>query len=522
MYSLTMSAVLPTVWLSLLLGLVRAQQEFRVANMFSSGMVLQREPHSPSVWGLAPPNTRLGVNISLGSESIQVADHVPVGEDGVWTVSLGKWPAGIGYSLHFMLEDTGDLITLEDISFGDVWVCSGQSNMVLKVSQVRDSEKEILLGSQYDNIRLLKLKLLTNPIEADEVGGFDSDQWVKPTVEFLTAPSFSALCMFYGEQLYDELDVPIGLIQTAWGGTIVEAWSPPEVMQECGVEDEGTNGNQNHNSYLWNAMVHPLLRMSIKGAIWYQGEANTGHNRQIYDCTFSSMIRSWRHRWHEATAGDTEQNFPFGFIQLAPNRDTTSPNWPVLRWKQTGGYGYVPNELMENVFMAVAMDDDIDLHPKNKRLPATRLAWAASNLVYGNSGQPLQGPQVIRVDEESPEGSKDVVTGINVTFSAVLREPALEDDRFMVCCSESMDLCDESNYGQEQGWQGVKMVGSFTEGNGPTTVVLDPTAACSGSGQFSGLAYLWREVPCSGEEACPLYSDDQYNMPVAPFKYNFV
>ena len=76
---------------------MRAQQEFRVANMFSSGMVLQREPHSPSVWGLAPTNTRLGVNISLGSESIQLADHVPVGEDGVWTVSLGKWPPGIGY-----------------------------------------------------------------------------------------------------------------------------------------------------------------------------------------------------------------------------------------------------------------------------------------------------------------------------------------------------------------------------------------------------------------------------------------
>ena len=173
--------------------------------------------------------------------------------------------------------------------------------------------------------------------------------------------------MFFGEQLYDELDVPIGLVQTAWGGTIVEAWSPPEVIQDCGVEDEGTNDNQNHNNYLWNAMVHPLLRMSIKGAIWYQGEANTGHNRDIYDCTFPAMIRTWRQRWHEATAGDTDENFPFGFIQLAPNRDSVSPAWPVLRWKQTGSYGYVPNELMENVFMGVAMDDDINLHPKNKR-----------------------------------------------------------------------------------------------------------------------------------------------------------
>ena len=121
--------------------------------------------------------------------------------------------------------------------------------------------------------------------------------------------------------------------------------------------------------------------------------------------------------------------------------------------------GFVPNQLMENVFMAVAMDDDIDLHPKNKRLPATRLAWAASNLVYGNHELPLQGPQVIKVDEESPEG-RDVVTGINVTFSAALRTPALEADRFMVCCVEGgpMELCDEKNYGQPLGWQGVKMV----------------------------------------------------------------
>ena len=130
-----MSAVLPTVWLSLLLGLVRAQQEFRVANMFSSGMVLQREPHSPSIWGFAPLNTRVGVNISLGEEFLQLTDNVPVGEDGVWSVSLGSWPPGIGYGLHiWLMEDTAEVITLSDIAFGDVWVCSGQSNMVLKVS----------------------------------------------------------------------------------------------------------------------------------------------------------------------------------------------------------------------------------------------------------------------------------------------------------------------------------------------------------------------------------------------------
>ena len=232
---------------------------------------------------------------------------------------------------------------------------------------MRDADREILLAAQYQNIRLLKFDRLLSPVPEDEPSGYRSDQWIRPSSDFLSGESFSALCMFYGEQLYDELDVPIGLIHTAWGGTIVEAWSPPEVIQECGVEDTGTDDAANHNNYLWNSMVNPLVRMSIKGAIWYQGESNTDHNRDIYDCTFPSMIRSWRRRWHEGTAGDTEENFPFGFVQLAPNRYTIQLSWPILRWKQTGSYGYVPNDLMENVFMAVAIDDDIDLHPKNKR-----------------------------------------------------------------------------------------------------------------------------------------------------------
>ena len=86
--------------------------------------------------------------------------------------------------------------------------------------------------------------------------------------------------LFFGQQLNDQLGVPIGLIDSAWGGTIIEAWSPPQVIQECGVEDEGVNEENNHNVFLWNSMIHPLLRMTIKGAIWYQGESNTGHNER--------------------------------------------------------------------------------------------------------------------------------------------------------------------------------------------------------------------------------------------------
>ena len=190
---------------------------------------------------------------------------------------------------------------------------------------------------------------------------------------------------------------------------------------------------------------------------------------------------------------------------MAPNRDTTSPNWPVLRWKQTGGYGYVPNELMENVFMAVAMDDDIDLHPKNKRLPASRLAWAASNLVYGNTDNPLYGPQPTNVSVSEDKNT------IIVSFSAALKPVVVEEDRFMVCCLGSLAECDEVGY--SEGWQGITIMGMPASNQ----VELNTGGACSG--QYSGLAYLWLETPCSGEEQCPLYSDDQFNMPVAPWKY---
>ena len=373
---------------------------------------------------------------------------------------------------------------------------------------VRDAEEEIAVAAMYQDIRLLKVSTDFSDTPLLEVQGFDSDQWVKPSVEFLSGPSFSSICMFFGEQLNDELGVPIGLIDTAWGGTIIEAWSPPEVLLECGVEDDGLNQENNHNVYLWNSMIHPLLRFSIKGALWYQGESNTGHNREIYDCTFPSMITNWRQKWHEGTGGDTEKMFPFGFVQLAPSRNTTSPNWPVLRWKQTANYGYTPNEVLENVFMAAAIDDDVDLHPKNKRLPATRLGWAASNLVYGNTEFPLHGPLPLNV-------TRSQANILTVTFSQALKPVLIESDRFMVCCMETTELCDSRPYEWGGvGWQGVTITGMPTT----SSVRLDVSQACGGSGEMSGLAYLWLQVPCTGEQLCPLYSDAQHSLPVAPFK----
>ena len=352
---------------------------------------------------------------------------------------------------------------------------------------------EIEKAAGYSDIRLTKISSHWSDSPLDEPEGFDS-LWAKPAD---AASTFSAVCMFFAEQIQDELaGIPIGLIDATWGGTIVEAWSPPEALEACDVADAGTNDEQNHNTYLWNGMIQPLTQMSIRGALWYQGEANTGHNKEIYDCTFENMISSWRQRWNENTEGLTDELFPFGFVQLAPNRDNRNNfNWPIVRWKQTGEMGYVPNERLEYVFMAAAMDDDIDLHPKNKRLPSSRLALAALNLVYGakydnegTSRPPLNGPQPLEMTNDEA-GSM-----ITVKFSQELEEAPQEQDRFMVCCLAEMDECDQAVYGE--GWVGVPITGM---GEDNLSVTLD-TSNTGCAALSAWLTSGWR-LPVLGRRA---------------------
>ena len=136
---------------------------------------------------------------------------------------------------------------------------------------------------------------------------------------------FSAVCWFYGKNIYDKYKVPLGLLSSNWVGTgmPIEAWSSPEALEKCKstqTDDRSVDVNAGPNpheqsSVLWNAMMYPLLNMSIYGAIWYQGEANSGDPAK-YNCTFPAMISDWRSKWNEATGGSTDMTFPFGFVQV--------------------------------------------------------------------------------------------------------------------------------------------------------------------------------------------------------------
>ncbi|XP_055957670.1 sialate O-acetylesterase [Patella vulgata] len=152
-------------------------------------------------------------------------------------------------------------------------------------------------------------------------------------------------------------------------------------------------------SVLWNSMVIPLLPQTIYGAIWYQGESNT-HNSDQYACLFPSMIKDWRLKFHQASMGATNQNFPFGFVQLAGNQNDSNriAGFPAIRWSQTAKYGYAPNPKMPYTFMAVAMDlPDFKsphgtVHPRYKQDVAERLGLAGLAVAYGEKGLSYQGP----------------------------------------------------------------------------------------------------------------------------------
>ena len=234
--------------------------------------------------------------------------------------------------------------------FGDVWVCSGQSNMEWRMSGILNADEEVAKSAEYPNIKLFRTNHMT---ASDPQNDLQTDPLIvwEPTSNANAVRQFSAVCLLTARYMADALgkDKVFGLIESNWGGTRIEAWSPKEGLDNCNVEpNEDENNPSRSNSYLYNAMIHPLVRTSIYGALWYQGEANAGWNRDLYGCTFSQMIEQWRKIWAEHSGSNP--SFPFGFMQLAQVKADTkvvNPSYPMIRWYQTCEQGYVPNDLLK-------------------------------------------------------------------------------------------------------------------------------------------------------------------------------
>jgi len=290
--------------------------------------------------------------------------------EGKWEVILEPVAAG---GPHELIIAGTNKIQLSNILVGEVWIGSGQSNMQWDVQRSMNPEEEIA-AANWPKIRLFTVTRTIAQAPQEDCDG----TWKVCSPE--TIADFSAVLYFFGRKLHQELGVPVGLINSSWGGTVAEAWTSREALEgdpdfQPILERAATFNPKNPNqaAVLFNGMIHPLLPLRIRGVIWYQGESNVSRAAQ-YQKLFPVLIQDWRKRWGMG-------ELPFYFVQLAPFRykNADPRNCAELREAQRLTLS------LPNTGMAVTTDigDVNDIHPRNKQEVGRRLALWALAKTYG-------------------------------------------------------------------------------------------------------------------------------------------
>lgn len=342
---------------------VCASAEVRPNSLFSDNAVLQRGLPVP-VWGTASDGET--VTVTLQGQRVTTTSR-----NGKWMLRLKPLEAGGPYT---MTIEGSNRVELRNVMVGDVWVCSGQSNMEFTLDRCAEKD-EATAASADPMLRLLKVPRKPADQPIDDAGV----QWVAAGPE--TTGSFSGVGYFFGRDLRKALGVPVGLIDAAYGGTRIQTWMgerslrPTEAMNDVLEKWPEWARDRNRVCVLFNGMICPLIPYAIRGVIWYQGEGNTGE-ACAYRTWFPDMIREWREDWGQG-------EFPFLFVQLAPYlKIETEPgesHWAELRESQL-----LTSLNCPNTAMAVITDygDQEDIHPQHKEPVGGRLALAARALAY--------------------------------------------------------------------------------------------------------------------------------------------
>jgi sialate O-acetylesterase len=392
------------------LGGAPASAEVRLARIFSDNMMLQRDK-PVRVWGSADPDE--AVKVSLNGKNAATK----AGANGQWSVELAALKAGEDLELQVEGKNT---ITLRNVMIGDIWVCSGQSNMEWRLEGCLGWEADSK-AADLPKIRRIKMEHVQAATPQDEAPITGPWQVCNPD----TVRGFTAVGFYFAREVQAKTGVPIGIIDVNWGGTRIEPWIAVEGIGMV-KELEGTSPAANGGwCGMYNAMIHPLVRMPIKGALWYQGESNGGEGETYYD-KMRALIGGWRKQWGQ---GD----FPFYFTQLAsfqaPNENPAGGDgWAKHREGQRKSLT-VPNTGMAVSIDTVPLAQAGDIHPGNKYDVGIRLARWALNRDYGMKDLVVSGPLF---KELKISGSKAVVSfdhvGGGLTVAAkVGREPAVAD-----------------------------------------------------------------------------------------------
>jgi sialate O-acetylesterase len=434
----------------------------KLPSLFGNHMVLQQKSKVP-IWGWASPGENISIEVSWQKNKV----HTKTDASGHWKIELETPKAGGPYQININGENS---IQLNDILIGEVWLCSGQSNMTFPL-KYSDSAKQEIAKADFPAIRYFGVKHQYGEEPFNDCKG----EWQITSPQ--TAASFSAVAYYFAKKIHTQLDVPIGIVCSAWGGTPAEAWTPKEVLQKddslqfflrrwkeipqkVGAdsirynlalqqwEEEKKSGNDTPKpdkprdfyyysqpwcqpSALFNGMIHPLIPFCFKGILWYQGESNVSESN-LYQNLFTSLIKSWRKRWEKE---GTKTQLPFYFVQIAPFGYGNLEAAAELRQAQ-----YDVMKTVDNTGMAVTIDlgDMNNIHFTHKKEVGERLAFIALAKSYAYKNVIYKGPvcnkiskvnnklelrfdqKLFTIDEEKPQG-----------FEIGYKDPSSDSMRFV-------------------------------------------------------------------------------------------
>ena len=361
------------IYIVLLVISISMQANVSLPSIFASHMVMQQNSEVV-IWGWGKPFEEIKITTSWDNlEYKTITDN-----QANWTIKIKTPKAGGPFNVTVKGYNT---IVLEDVLIGEVWVCSGQSNMEWTARMgIDNADKEVAVAN-YPEIRFFSVVHRTALTPNYDVNG----NWNVCTPE--TMIDFSAVAYFFARELQKELKVPVGLINTSWGGTPAEVWLPEEkvgssrLLAESAAKLPEMGWCPREAGRVYNAMIAPITKFKIAGVLWYQGETNVA-NYETYYVLFKSLINSWRDAW--------DDDFPFYFAQIAPY---TYGEGPIVG----GALRNAQRKTLELEHTGMVVTGDItsdvsNIHPTNKIDVGKRFAHIALNENYGKSQFSVSGP----------------------------------------------------------------------------------------------------------------------------------
>lgn len=365
-------------------GVCSSKAEIKLPSIFGDHMVLQQKMEVP-VWGKATPQKVVRLTTSWNGKSYStIADH-----NGKWLIKVATPPAGGPYSISI---SDGKEIILNDVLLGEVWICSGQSNMQMTMKGYNNepviASNETIATSTNNNIRLFTVERDKSLVRTEDFRG----EWLKCLPG--NVADFSAVAYFFGKMMQNALNVPIGLICSSYGGTRIEPWISEDGFDEFDwikMPDKSTKDDYSIQTptALFNAMIAPMVGFAFRGCLWYQGESNWKEPER-YEQLMQGLVRNWRKQWG---MGD----FPFYYAQIAPFGyvspfEQDSPPTPLsalLREAQFKTSTVIPNSGMISL---LDIGEKKSIHPPRKKEVGERFAFLALAKTYGFKGIAYSGP----------------------------------------------------------------------------------------------------------------------------------